>query len=206
METGIEIADVLQDMMASADIAAGYRDPSIPEGTVLGESTGAAGEQVKWKKPSSMVKAGSTPLPERFEAYDRDGSMSLLPTAQMSRMLSKHRADDPSTRAFHTHTRGMTRETCRICPEPKTPIEQTCEFCKERANGRVVKVFYKEADLLAHERYYHPLESESRDTAVERAERRADREAQQRIAEAMMKMSEGNTSRRRRSADEPTEE
>lgn len=198
MQTGIEVADVLQDMMASADIAASYRDPSIPEGTVLGESIGPAGEQVKWKKPSSMVKAGNTSLPERFEAYDRDGNVSSLPTAQMSRMLSKTRADDQSVRAFHTHTRGMTRETCRICPDPKTPIAQTCEFCKERANGRVVKVFYKESDLLAHERYYHPLESESRDSAIERAERRADREAQQKVADAMVALAQNNTPRSRK--------
>ena len=201
-ETQIEVSDVLQDMMAQADVAAAYRDLSIPEGALIGEAVGPAGEQVKWKKQSSMVKAGNTPLPERFEAYDRNGGLSLLPTAQMSRMLSKTRADDATARAFHTHTRGLTRATCQICPEPKTPIAQTCEFCKERNGGKAVKVFYKESDLLAHERYFHPLESESRDATIERAERRADREAQKQIADAMVALAQNNTPAvRKRKAD-----
>lgn len=188
MQVALETADVLQDMMAKAEVlAAGYRDNSLPEGALLGEME-LQGQQVKWKKQKSMVRSGNTPLPERFEAFDRDGRSSMLPTAQMGRMLSKPRADALGERAFHTHTRGMTATMCKICPEPKQPIEQTCQFCLGRTAGRLRKVFYDETDLYIHETRLHPDELASRERQIERAERNAQIEAQQRVAEAMMAM------------------
>lgn len=184
-------ADVLGDMLAKADIAAAYRDQSIPEGALLGE-TELPGQMVKWKKPKSMVRSGNTPLPERFEAYDRDGNVSMLPTAQMGRMLSKPRADDPRARAFHTHSRGLTRETCQVCPPPKEPIEQTCEVCLDSTHGAVRKVFYSEAAAYTHKMRLHPDELASIERTTERAQRQAELDTQRQLAEAMMAMARAN--------------
>jgi hypothetical protein len=199
MGTAIEAADTLQDLMAMADtISSGQRDTSIPEGSTLGE-TELQGQQVRWKKQKSMVHSGDTPLPERFKAFDTFGNTSMLPTAQMGRMLSKMRADDKTTRAFHTHTRGMTSASCTICPTPKEPISETCEFCLERTNGAVRKVFRSETDAYAHKTRLHPEEFANLERMQERAERAeslaAQREiaaTQERLAEAMMAMATQN--------------
>lgn len=182
-----EQADILSDMLEQVDLAAAQRDPSIPEGTLLGEAD-IPGQQVRWKKQKSMVRSGNTPLPERFDAYDRDGALSTLPTAQMSRMLSKPRADDPSVRAFHTHSRGMTRETCKICPPSREPIESTCEFCLERSHGLVRKVFYSETDKRGHQRAFHENQLIDLEAALDRAERQAATETNKQLANAMMEM------------------
>lgn len=192
-----EGADVLQELMANADLAQAYRDPSIPEGTVLSETVGAAGEMVRFKKPSSMVRAGKTPLPERFAAYDKFGNLSMLPTAMMTAMLSKPRADSPNERAFHTHSRGITRDTCQICPKATEAYPETCEWCLKSSGGLVRKRFEDEDAKERHERAFHPDEKVAFTARMERAERQADREAQQRLAEAMLKMAEA------RAADAP---
>ena len=182
-----EQADVLSDMLEKVDVAAAYRDQSIPEGTLLGE-TELQGQQVRWKKQKSMVHSGNTPLPERFEAFDRDGVASMLPTAQMGRMLSKPRADDTSVRAFHTHSRGVTRETCKTCPANAVFIEQTCEFCVERTHGAVYKKFRNETDAYRHKTMFHPDELANLERMTERAERQAEIETNRALAEAMMEM------------------
>lgn len=183
-----ETADVLQGLIQhTEDIAALYRDPSVPEGAVIGQSV-IAGQQVQWTKPGSMVRAGKVPLPERFTAWDRDGNPSELPTAQMSYMLQKKRADAPSERAFHTHTRGMTRESCTICPAEKPRIATLCQWCTG-ARGRV-PTFTSEDQIITHQKRYHPEEFEAYERAVEREERRAELEAQRQLAEAMMAMAQ----------------
>ena len=187
-----EQADVLGEMLAQADIAASYRDQSIPEGALLGEAD-IPGQQVRWKKPKSMVHAGNVPLPERFVAYDRDGVASMLPTAQMGRMLSKPRADDPSTRAFHTHSGGITQATCRICPEAPAYIEQSCEFCLERTHGAVHKKFRNETDAYRHKASFHPDELANLERMTERAERQAEIATNRALAEAMMAMARANS-------------
>ena len=188
MAVAIEQAEVLQGLMAQAD-AAGYRDQSLPEGTLLGE-TELQGQQVKWRKPKSMVRTGNTPLPERFAAFDKFGHVSMLPTAQMGRMLSKPRADSPGERAFHTHTGGVTTETCKICPD-KMPaaIDATCDFCVDRTVG---KRFYREADLFAHQTRLHPDELMAFDRAIEREQRRGELESQQALASAMLEVARLN--------------
>jgi hypothetical protein len=186
-----EQADVLGDMLAKADIAAAYRDPSIPEGSILGE-TDLPGQQVRWRKQKSMVRSGTTPLPERFEAFDRDGVVSMLPTAQMGRMLSKPRADDTSVRAFHTHSRGMTRETCQTCPPTKAAIEGTCNFCFERTHGAVVKRFTSEGELYTHKEMFHERELRSLERVTDQAQRQAEIDTQRQLAEAMMAMARAN--------------
>lgn len=182
-----EQADLLGDMLAEADLAASYRDSSIPEGTLLGEAE-IQGQQVKWKKQKAMVRSGNTPLPERFEAFDRNGISSMLPTAQMSKMLSKPRADDPTVRAFHTHSRLTTRASCIICPPAREPIESTCEFCLERSAGAVRKVFYSEANKRSHQRAFHENQLIDLETAQDRAQRDAEIETNRNLANAMMEM------------------
>jgi hypothetical protein len=186
LSVAAESADVLQDMMAKAEtMAAGYRDNDIPEGELLGEAE-LQGQQVKWKKPKSMVRSGNTPLPERFEAFDRFGKLRMLPTAQMGRMLSKPAADSPGVRAFHTHSRGATRADCKICPPPKVPIEETCQFCLDRSGGTFRKKFYTEGDAFTHKSLFHELSFAAFERAQERAERAAAAETQTRLANAMI--------------------
>lgn len=181
-----DVADTLQGLMEQTELAQGYRDPSIPEGAVLAVSRDAAGAEVRWTKPSSMVRAGKTPLPERFEAYDTKGNLHRLPTAMMTMMLSKPKADAPGVRAFHTHTGGKTRETCSICPEDIVPFEGTCDWCLKRTNGAVRKQFEDEDKQIAHYRAFHEQEYGTLQTRLDREERRAQIEAQNRIAEAML--------------------
>jgi hypothetical protein len=181
-----ESATALQDMINQTEVmASAYRDANLPDGSTIGE-TEIHGQQVKWKKPRSMVRAGATPLPERFEAFDKFGNSSMLPTAQLGRMLSKPRADSPGERAFHTHTSGKTRELCSICPTPKQPIDETCEFCLERTAGSVRKVFYSESSVYAHKNAFHHDEFAAVERTLERAERRAQIDAQNRVADAML--------------------
>lgn len=198
MDLQVEQADVLQNMMAQVDMSAAYRDQSVPEGALLGE-TELQGQQVRWKKQKSMVRAGATPLPERFEAFDRAGNSSMLPTAQMGRMLSKMRSDAPSERAFHTHTRGMTRESCPICPAPRTPIAESCDFCFERTGGKLAKKFYSESEAYAHKTRLHPEEFANLERMIDRAERAAQIEAQMRVADAMLAMAQSQSSNKQRS-------
>jgi hypothetical protein len=194
-----EQADVLGDMLEKADLAAAYRDSSIPEGALLGE-TELQGQQVRWKKQKSMVHSGNTPLPERFEAFDRDGVPSMLPTAQMARMLSKMRADDTTARAFHTHSRGLTREACKVCPAAAEYIAQTCEFCLERTHGNVHKNFKNETDAYRHKSMFHPDELAALERATDRADREAANESQKQLAQAMMEMARATAENARHAA------
>lgn len=187
-----EQADVLGGMLEKASLAAAYRDQSAQEGALLGE-VDLKGQQVRWKKQKSMVHSGNTPLPERFEAYDRDGVVSMLPTAQMGKMLSKPRADDTSVRAFHTHSRGVTRETCQVCPDAKPFIDQTCEFCLERTHGAVRKRFSTENDAYRHKTTFHPAELANLERMTDRAEREAEIQTNRALANAMMEMARAQT-------------
>lgn len=193
VEQVAEQAEVLQDLIANAEtMASSYRDNSIAEGALLGETVGPAGEQVRWRKQRSMVKAGAVPLPERFEAFDKFGKSSMLPTAQLTRMLSKPRADAPGERAFHTH-RGEA--ACRICPPSSEAFTGTCEFCLERTAGAVRKHFSNASAQRAHLRAFHPDELEMLERELDRAERKADRETQARLAEAMLQMAQGQAAK-----------
>lgn len=192
VEIAAQGAEVLEELLSNTGLAQGYRDQSIPEGTLLAETTGPIGEQVRYKKPSSMVRAGKTPLPERFAAYDKFGNLSMLPTAMMSLMLSKPRADAPNERAFHTHTRGITRDNCGICPKAEATFEETCEWCLKRSAGAVRKQFADADAKETHERAFHPQEKEAFERRLERAERQAALDAQNRLAEAMLTMAKQN--------------
>lgn len=180
------VADVLNDLATS--VAEKQRDASIPSGTVLAESDldGALHREVK---QNSMVRLGKQELPERFEAWDIYGRMSLLPTAQMARMLSKPNAERPEMRAFHVHTRGIARTNCTICPPSVEPYEGTCSWCLQRAQVR--KTFQAESDYEAHCEYYHPREWTTLQRQLEREQRTAELAIQKELAEAMMAMARG---------------
>lgn len=204
IEQATERADVLQELMAQTDARAAFSDPGVPEGTLLSEyELPDGGGSVRYRKPRSMVRNGQTPLPERFMAFDKFGNMSMLPTATMQYSLSKPRADSPGERAFHTHTRGMTRETCPICPPAKEPIAFRCEWCM---GARKLKdTFFSETDAILHQRRMHTDEFEASERAIERAERRAQLEMQQKqidaqisLAQAMQAQAESQTETRNR--------
>lgn len=183
-EAATDAQDTLQDLMSKQEaMLAARHDPAVPEGAVIGESD-IGGQMVKWKKPRSLVRNGDTPLPERFMAFDKFGNMSMLPTAMMGVMLSKPRADAPGERAFHTHSGGKTRETCGICPPEKKPIDALCPFCKGPRGIR--PTFLTEYDFTTHKNRLHPEEFAAEERAIDRAERRASLEAQERLAQAIL--------------------
>jgi len=190
------------DELTQKSVAQMQRDPSIPAGTVLEEHEIADGAIHREVKNNSLVRAGKVALPERFAAFDKYGNISMLPTAQMGRMLSKERADSPGERAFHTHSRGMTRETCSICPAALEPLKDVrCNFC---TGARAIRdTFTSEEQLLRHKQLMHSLEYQAENEALDRAERRAGLEAQQKLAEAMLAVAQQNAPRRQRKADEP---
>lgn len=210
MNDSLAVAELMDELTS---VAQRQRDPSIPAGTVLAESveTDEAGNVLavtREVKTNSLVRNGKTALPERFAAFDKYGNMSMLPTAQMGRMLSKERADSPGERAFHTHTKGMTRETCSICPEPKQPIEALCPFC---TGARAVKnTFTSEQQFITHKQLMHALEFETEERALDRAQAKANLTAQQRIADAQERLAEAMIAtqtqpRRTRKSEEPAE-
>jgi hypothetical protein len=80
-----EMADLLEDIAKRAEAGAveGMVD-NIP---------------IKKAQTSSMVKYNGIELPARTPVYDRDGEISLVPTAALAYHLSKQRADSPGERA-----------------------------------------------------------------------------------------------------------
>lgn len=200
---GIEVAQLL-DELTQKSVSQMQRDPSVPAGTVLEEYEvdGAVHREVK---QNSMVRSGKVALPERFAAFDKYGNLSMLPTAQMGRMLAKERADAPGERAFHTHSGNTTRETCAICPEALTPIaDLRCNFC---TGARAIRdTFTSEEQYLNHKRLMHAMEHAAENEALDRAERRAALEVQQKLAEAMLQVAQQNQPRGRQKAAEQTEE
>lgn len=192
----------LLDELIEQSVAKQQRDASIPAGTILSEYELEEGAVHREVKTNSMVRRGKTPLPERFAAFDKFGVMSMLPTAQMNRMLAKERADSPGERAFHVHTRGTTQASCSICPPQATPIDALCNHCTGVRSQK--PTFYSEEQLIAHKRVAHTLEYQTELEALERADRRASIEAQNKLAEAMLEVARTNNAptTRRKSAEE----
>ena len=186
-----ETQDAMGAMLDS--MAAQYRDPNLPPGSVMGE-TEIAGQQVRWTKQRSMVRRGNTPLPERFEAWDIYGRMSMLPTAQMAYMLNKPNAEHDHMRAFHLHiaNRGVTRDTCTICPPQTEPYAGSCDWCLKSSGGLTVKRFADQTEQEAHFDIYHPREWATLQRERERQERRDSLAAQQELAKAMLASVERN--------------
>lgn len=191
LDTAAEVAELLSDLATKADaVAQLQRDPSIPAGTVLVESEieGAVHREVK---NGSMVRMGKVPLPERFEAWDVYGNASMLPTAQMTRMLQKPNAERPGVRAFHVHSRGVTRENCAICPPLEGAFDGTCTWCFERTAGAVRKVFATQEAQEDHFYAFHQRQNEALQRRFEREMREAELRAQRDLANAMLAMAGG---------------
>lgn len=112
-----------------------------------GEVIGSAdGVQFRQGKTRTMVNYKGVELPERTRVYDKFGMPSDVPTAQLTRMLSKPRADAPGERAFF--------------PRPPAGkeivyIPETCEWCLK---GGVRKRFMDMDDLENHCEMLHPRE------------------------------------------------
>lgn len=180
METAANVADTLQSLMERAD-----GTPIMHHDPTRDGELDPGPQQMRVR--NSMVRMGGKQLPERFDAYDKWGNLHRLPTAMMTAMLQKPRADAPNERAFHTHTRGVTRESCAICPEPKERWQGACEFCPPGSGKAAVGSFPSENDCIVHKRRLHPEEHEAQERMLERADRRGLLEAQERLAEAMMR-------------------
>ena len=103
-------------------------------------------------KERSMVRSGSVTLPSRIRFYrSRGGGEAWLPTAQLTHHLAKRHPileGDPlsGTAVFVREYTGPV----------KTPIEKTCEVCKEKVG--VTKVFFHEFDYVGHMEHKHPRE------------------------------------------------
>jgi hypothetical protein len=194
-DSAVEQTDLLQELIEKAEsVATMQRDPSIPAGTVLGESDvyGAIHREVM---PNSLVRAGKVPLPERFEAWDVYGNPSMLPTGQMARMLSKPNAEMPTVKAFHTHRKDVTRDNCTICPPTKKPYSGSCQWCAERTAGKVDKKFKDQTEQEGHFEYYHPREWAALQRQLDRDERKASLKVQEDLAKAMLQAVNGRKGR-----------
>lgn len=178
-----ERADDMAAMLSS--MADKYRDPNIEPGTLLGESD-VGGQQVRWTKQRSMVRMGKTPLPERFEAWDIYGKMSMLPTAQMNYQLAKPNAEFMDRRAFHVHVGGVTRTNCKICPPTKEPYPGSCEWCLESSFGKVVKKFADQNEQETHFYLYHERQWATLQSQLARKERAEETAANRELAQAVL--------------------
>lgn len=192
----VMVADLLNDLASQVeDVAKAQRNPNIPAGTVLSE-TEVDGVVHRELKHNSLVRMGKVPLPERFEAWDVYGRSSLLPTAQMSRMLSKPNAERPTLRAFHLHRAGTTRETCQTCPPTLEPYSGSCQWCSERTGGLTRKTFASQGAQEAHFEYFHPMEWQALQRRMEREMRQAELAANRDLAAAMIAVAQGKPEER----------
>jgi hypothetical protein len=114
----------------------------------------------------------------------------MLPTAQMTRMLTKMNAERPGVRAFHLH-RGVTRQNCTTCPPARDPFSGTCQWCLERTGGTLQKLFETEDAQQAHFRAFHDEESKALERRLDREMQRAQFEAQKQMNEAMLAIAKG---------------
>lgn len=193
IQQATEVTDLLNDLVGQvqdAAVARMRRDPNIPAGAVLSESE-LDGIVHRELKQNSMVRMGKTPLPERFEVWDVYGRPSLVPTAQMTRMLQKVNAERPNARAFHTHRGGVTRETCGVCPQTSESFAGTCAWCFERTGGNVQKRFDSQDAQEAHYRAFHYEQWQSLERRIEREQRQAELATQRELAQAMMALAQG---------------
>lgn len=187
MSPALEAVELLNDLAGQAeDAARAQRDARVAAGTVLSEFD-VEGATHRETKHGSGVRLGKTQLPERFEAWDVYGRSSMLPTAQMTYMLTKPHAERRELRAFHLH-RGVTRDSCTTCPPSTEPYEGTCQWCLARTAGLIVKAFPDEDARERHERAYHPDEKETLERRLDREMQRAQLKTQQELAEAMIAM------------------
>lgn len=187
-----EVADLLNDLAVQVEeVAKAQRNPNIPAGTVLSENEiqGAIHRELK---QNSMVRMGKVPLPERFEVWDVYGRQSMVPTAQMTRMLSKVNAERPGIRAFHLHRGTMTRAECPICPPAKEPFSGSCQWCFERTGGGVQKRFETENAQQAHFRAFHYEEAMALERQLDREMARAQFAMQQQMSDAMVALARGS--------------
>lgn len=192
MSPALEAVELLNDLAGQAeDAARAQRDARVSAGTVLSEFD-VEGATHRETKHGSGVRLGKTQLPERFEAWDVYGRSSMLPTAQMTYMLTKPHAERRELRAFHVH-RGFARQDCSICPPQAEPYEGTCQWCLVRTAGAVVKVFADEDAKDRHERWAHHDEKETLDRRLDREMQRAQLKTQQELAEAMIAMARDRT-------------
>ena len=196
MSEQMTVKDVPQDVQETAaslladlqnqSVAAAQRDPNIPAGTPLGSSD-VSGFQVNWNKQNSMVRSGSTPLPERFAVYDRTNRVRWLPTARMTAELSKRAADGKP--AFRPISQGVWPGV----PERTAIDGLTCDICNESRLSEGVleqKRFFKHSDYEAHMTAFHPLEYTSQLREEERSLQRQALEAQKAQSEAMIALAQ----------------
>lgn len=114
----------------------------LQAGDNIGEVDGV---KFKARRNSSMVHRNGIELPERTPVYDKNGMVSMVPTAQLMHHLSKRTIG--GEKAFYASPpRGAN---------PPVPIEDTCEWCLKRGTR---KKFYEIDDLENHCEAYHPQE------------------------------------------------
>lgn len=114
----------------------------LQAGDTIGEVEGV---KFKARRNSSMVHRNGVTLPERTPVYDRNGMVSMVPTAQLLHHLSKRTIG--GERAFYASPPNGAA--------PPKPIDDTCEWCLKRGTR---KVFYDIDDLENHCETYHPQE------------------------------------------------
>lgn len=178
----------LEEMALLAQQGPDFR-ANVPAGTVLGEEhIGATESRVRHTKQRSMVRSGSTALPERVMLWNlQTGQGSPVPsTIAMKRITQGTKHFPPS--AF----------TLRDPEFPKRePIEEHCWVCDQRRAqaGNPPRDFFDVIQFEAHMQILHPREWEShlrREATTERVEDR--REMREMILEIVRALRPGEAS------------
>lgn len=151
----------VQEEVADAIEALDQKARAAQPGEVVGE-TEIGGMIVRRRRQSTMVHFAGQELPERTAVYDRAGSVSYVPTAQLAYHLGKR--DRNGQRVFFSKLPAGIK--------PKKPIDETCAICLERG---VRKTFYSRYDWRGHMDSFHP-----RELTVMREENQEQRDTEQR--------------------------
>lgn len=121
----------------------------VPAGTPLGVDEIEPGAKVNYSKRQSMVRAGSTALPDRMALYDiarHDVSM-VPPTIAQARVAR-------DGRRFTTVKPDNWHDSDPI------PIDETCEICERDPESVERPKFYSLSALDLHYKLVHTLEYE----------------------------------------------
>ena len=160
----------LEEMASLAQQGPNYR-ANVPAGTVLGsERIENSDSHVNYTKPRSMIRSGSTDLPERVMLWNlRTGQGRPVPsTVAMKRITQGTKQFPPE--AFTLRDPGL--------PE-REPIEEHCWVCdSDRAKrGEPPRNFFDIIQYEAHMQILHPRQWDSHLRREASAERLEDRQA-----------------------------
>lgn len=174
--------NALEELALLSQMGPDFR-ANVPAGTVLGEERIEGSDSlVRHTKQRSMIRSGSTALPERVMLWNLQTKQGrpVPSTVAMKRITQGTKQFPPS--AFTLRNPGLPK---------REPIDEHCWVCdNQRAqHGEPPRDFYDVIQFEAHMQLLHPREWEShlrREASAERMEDR--REMREMILEIVRSM------------------